>query len=309
MTTRKLLLPILCLTALIAGTGPADDVGVAAKARPTLVSFVVTPAPLEANITNAVSLKITFRDREGDLRGGKLTLTVQNSDGTATDVSVPLNKKTYRKKTGMATLPVNLDIGPAGTATLTAKLTDKAGNVSRAKKLSIDVLEGDDGGGGGGGGGGDMLPPFGVDPGNRAQNFTLRDHTGAEVSLHDYTGSIILLDFSAEWCPNCQNQASDAEQFYQVYKNRGVVFLTVMFESANGSAATAQTAQRWRNRYGLTFPVLADDNEKTYNLYRKNTLYQPLNLVIDRSLVIRYKKFGYFEDELHQMVEDLVNEP
>ena len=58
---------------------------------------------------------------------------------------------------------------------------------------------GDDGGDGGGGGGDDPLPDFGFNVGDRATDFTLRNHEGVEVSLHDLSGSIILLDFSAEW--------------------------------------------------------------------------------------------------------------
>lgn len=80
-----------------------------------------------------------------------------------------------------------------------------------------------------------------------------------------------------------------------------------MFQDAGGNSATIDTANRWRNRFGLTFNVLADDNQKYYDMYRKGSLGQPLNLIIDRDLVITYKRFGHNHSEQENEIQRLLN--
>lgn len=44
--------------------------------------------------------------------------------------------------------------------------------------------------------------------GSQAPQFTLPEwYTGAPVTLHDFAGEIVLLDFYAYWCPHCQSSA------------------------------------------------------------------------------------------------------
>ena len=61
----------------------------------------------------------------------------------------------------------------------------------------------------------DNAPPEGSQVGMRAVNFTLMDQSGNMISLHDFAGKIILLDFSSMWCGPCKTEASMAEALYQ----------------------------------------------------------------------------------------------
>jgi len=40
-----------------------------------------------------------------------------------------------------------------------------------------------------------------LEPGHLAPDFTLRDNTGKEVSLHELRGKVVYLDFWGTWCP------------------------------------------------------------------------------------------------------------
>ena len=83
----------------------------------------------------------------------------------------------------------------------------------------------------------------------------------------------------------------------------------MIFQDAGGRPATREVAARWRSRFGLSFNVLADDNQKNYDMYRGNRLSQPLNLIIDRNMVITYKTFGFDPDEQEQEIRRLLDMP
>jgi len=149
-----------------------------------------------------------------------------------------------------------------------------------------------------------VIPPWGTKLGERALNFTLKDQDGRTVSLHDYMGQVIMLDLSAMWCSPCQAEASDAQFLYTTYKDRGFIVLTALIENYSGDAVATDDAKSWAQTYGLSFPVPADEQEKAWDLYDE-TDYIPLNLIIDKKMVIRYKDTGY-DGDVRREVETLM---
>lgn len=135
-------------------------------------------------------------------------------------------------------------------------------------------------------------PELGTKVGNLAVDFTARDQNGNDVSLYDYSGKVILVDMSADWCGPCRNEASHLEALYYEYKQRGLRIITTLISG---------DPSEWAKEYGLSFPVLDDNSEAIWDQYGEG--YVPLNILIDRAKVIRYKEAGYDEAAIKAVIE------
>jgi thiol-disulfide isomerase/thioredoxin len=71
----------------------------------------------------------------------------------------------------------------------------------------------------------------GIDAGPElAPQFTLRSLDGAEVSLAEYRGSVVILDFWATWCKPCTKTFPELHALQQDHADRDVVLLVVSLD-------------------------------------------------------------------------------
>ena len=100
-----------------------------------------------------------------------------------------------------------------------------------------------------------------VKEGNPAPNFTLTDAiSGSTISLADYRGKVVLLDFFATWCYPCRVAIDDTlvplwDQYYADDPN--VVFLSIDIWEPD---ATAQTLQTFATSHNMGWPILMGTN-------------------------------------------------
>lgn len=67
--------------------------------------------------------------------------------------------------------------------------------------------------------------------GKKAPNFTLEDSTGKPVSLNDFRGNYLLLDFWASWCGPCRRENPNVVRMYKKYNDKGFEVLGVSLDS------------------------------------------------------------------------------
>ncbi|MHC4586004.1 MAG: peroxiredoxin family protein, partial [Planctomycetota bacterium] len=65
-----------------------------------------------------------------------------------------------------------------------------------------------------------------------APAFTLQDLNGKNVSLADFQGKVLILDFWATWCPPCVKEIPHFIELYEQYKDKGFEIVGISLDQA-----------------------------------------------------------------------------
>lgn len=87
---------------------------------------------------------------------------------------------------------------------------------------------------------------------------TFPDLEGRPVALDGaaFRGKVVLVDLFGTWCPTCHEAAPALVQLYRDYHARGLEIVGVAFEVTGDSAQDAPLVRRYRDKFGIPFPLL-----------------------------------------------------
>jgi peroxiredoxin len=83
-------------------------------------------------------------------------------------------------------------------------------------------------------------------------HFTFKDVQGNPVTLSDYKGKVILLDFWATWCPPCRKEIPGFVELYNTYRSRGLVVIGVSMDDTDDTA----DVKRFAEQFKIDYPIL-----------------------------------------------------
>ena len=92
-------------------------------------------------------------------------------------------------------------------------------------------------------------------PAVTAPDFTVYTLDGIPVSLSDFFGKPIVLNFWASWCGPCKRELPD---FQEVYDEVGSDVQFLIVNMTDGSRETVETASAYLADQGYTFPAYYD---------------------------------------------------
>lgn len=118
--------------------------------------------------------------------------------------------------------------------------------------------------------------------GSKARDFTVRD-TDRTVSLHDYRGRIVLLNFWASWCPPCIEEMPSLVQLQKEMGPKVEVVAVSIDEDADAY-------HKFLREHDVELLTVRDPQQRTPTMY--GTTGWPETFVIDRKGVIRRKFIG-----------------
>ena len=134
-----------------------------------------------------------------------------------------------------------------------------------------------------------------------ASDFSLRDTEGRVVRLSDYLGKqVVLLNFWATWCVPCAAELPHLQTMYEANKDKGFVVLAISMDGPESVAGVAPQARQ----YGLTFPVLLDEETRVVGVYNPKRA-APFNVLIGRDGKIAKTREGYSSGDEVAMEADV----
>src|ERR1044071_7979391 len=120
-------------------------------------------------------------------------------------------------------------------------------------------------------------------PGEKAPPLTLTDEQGRAVKLADYKGKrVVLYFYPRDLTPGCTKEACAFQEDLAEFEKRNAVVLGV-------STDDARSHKRFREKYGLQFPLLSDGEHETaesYGVWQEKNMYGRKMWGIKRSTFI-----------------------
>ncbi len=126
--------------------------------------------------------------------------------------------------------------------------------------------------------------PVGITVGKSAPDFTLKDLDGNSVSLHQFRGHVVILDFWASWCPPCRASMPTLDKFASEYHDKGLVMIGVSLDRSASDASSFLKQNNYHRLIALWGSVSA--SQGVAREYGVNAI--PHTFVLDRDGIIRF---------------------
>jgi thiol-disulfide isomerase/thioredoxin len=120
--------------------------------------------------------------------------------------------------------------------------------------------------------------------GQAAPNFKLPDLTGQQVSLDQFKGKIVMLDFWATWCGPCRMTMPVVDNLQKEYADT-MVLLTINIQE------THEVVRDYIRAQGNHSRVLLDEEGAVGTMYGAEHI--PLQILIDKQGIVRFAMEGY----------------
>lgn len=134
----------------------------------------------------------------------------------------------------------------------------------------------------------------GLEPGQQPPAFTLENLAGEEVSLTDFEGKYVLLNFWTTWCPSCRAEMPHLERLQTEYSDQ-VAVLSINYGEDQAAVSAFKEEENLEN---INF--LLDTTREVGSNYLVRGV--PTNYFLDQDGLIITRVVGYME------YEDIVNQ-
>lgn len=131
-------------------------------------------------------------------------------------------------------------------------------------------------------------------------DFDLPDLNGKIVSLEDFKGKVLVINFWATWCPPCEEDMPKLNQLQKRYKNEGLVVIGIALDKDSLNLVEPFVREK---RIG--YPILRGNEEVLGTVEDFSGV--PTTLIVDPKGDIKKKYDGSFDkDDLEKSLKELL---
>jgi thiol-disulfide isomerase/thioredoxin len=121
---------------------------------------------------------------------------------------------------------------------------------------------------------------------------------------NDLSKTLLLFTTSAEWCTACIKEQPKLQALYESYGDQGLEVLVTLFQDSDFEPATPELASRWREKYDLSYLVVADPQEPSVMSEYYDVNLTPMVMLVDTiTMEIMYLTQGFDEDQVRALIE------
>jgi cytochrome c biogenesis protein CcdA/thiol-disulfide isomerase/thioredoxin len=188
----------------------------------------------------------------------------------------------------------------------TAKLQETVGGEDQLRALNLSGPVNDQNGGlSNCSDGGRQLESCGTAPDITGITAWLNTPGNAPVDLKSLRGKVVLIDFWAYSCINCQRAVPHVTGWYHAYHDKGFEVIGVHTPEYAFEKVEANVASGARD-LGITYPIAMDNDYATWTNYRNQ--YWPAEYLIDQQGTVRHVKFGEGDyDDTERLIRQLLS--
>lgn len=283
------------------GTGlrGADDDDIA-----KVTSVKITPTELRTNRIQLLKIDFKFTNPGRNLLGGRLMFPLHITPYTGKFPGIGnfrITSKKFIKKSAKYTHYISVLAEDWETMDVTVRFEDTKDRITpesepvRLTHSKAGIAE-------------NQEEKQGIKKGRYAYDFTLFDQNGKKVTLSDYRGKVVLLDFCTMGCGSCRAEAQHMNELIKKFGENNFVPITVLVSDLSGMAPEKKALKQWAKEFNLETPVLGDNG--VYDIYYwGNKVYSvnwtttvPYNFIIDKDGKLFWKKKGYFQKKIERMI-------
>ena len=136
-----------------------------------------------------------------------------------------------------------------------------------------------------------------------APDFTLLNPDGRKVSLKDFRGKVVLLNFWATWCESCRDEMPSMQRLYLEFKGKGFEIVGVNVKDKRPDALA------FAKKLQITYPIVLDPGGEVGLLY--GSFGMPLSYLIDRKGVVLARLWGpadWYSPGARNLIKTLVEQ-
>lgn len=136
-----------------------------------------------------------------------------------------------------------------------------------------------------------------------APNFTLKTLDGKKVSLSDFRGKYVFLNFWATWCFPCRMEMPSMEKLYQKFKSSPFQMVAVSLDRQG-----EKIVRPFVNDQGFNFMILLDESNSTVDTYGVSGIPSTLIISPEGNIIDRLNgATDWSKDEVFDYFQGLFN--